>query len=234
MAFWDMVSIRKYLRTLPRTPLIVPHFVSHKIFDLIPRRIYSGVGEEPPEEVIFEDNFTGGIKPEWVNIVGDWEHNSEFDALQIICEVKGKTKVNITIPNDVLVESKIIELNTLENTYFDLLSRYSFDTDSGYAIAYVEVYSRLYDLALTIFKWTDNSRSPGLVYKTWAELGLTGVADLAGKIIGIKCEGNVIKGYLDEVEIMSVIDDTYSSGQAGIIAHTGVEAFIFDDFKIKG
>ena len=67
---------------------------------------------------------------------------------------------------------------------------------------------------------------------TWAELGLSGVADLEGKTIGIKCEGSVIKGYLDGVEILSATDDTYSSGHAGLLAQPGIESFIFDNFKI--
>ena len=183
---------------------------------------------------IFEDNFTGGIKSEWSVIVGDWQHNSEFDAYQISGVAKNKTKVDIVIPNDVLVECKIAKVNTLQDTYFDLLNRYSFDSNNGYSIAYVEVYSRLYNLALILFPWTNNSRGAGLDYITWAELGLSGVEDLEGKTIGIKCEGNVIKGYIDEVEILSVIDDTYSSGQTGLIAQPGTEAFIFDDFKIIG
>lgn len=193
----------------------------------------------PSGEVIFEDYFTDGIKSEWVVIAGTWEHNFELDALEVnLCEAcagqKNKIKVDITTPDDVLVECKIIKLNTLENTYFDLLNRHIFvnGDHSGYSLAYIEVYARLYDYGLFLIRWDDNSRVGYLAYKTWAELGISGVADLEGKIIGIKCEGNVIKGYLDGVEILSATDDTYLSGRTGLLAQPSTEAFIFDDFVI--
>lgn len=120
--------------------------------------------------VLFEDNFTGGIKPEWEIVAGIWTHNSEFNALQVSlyegCSGwKNKIKANIITPDDVLVECKIVKLNVLQNTYFDLLNRHIFENDShsGYSLAYMEVYSRLYNYGLFLIRWDNNSRKGYLV-----------------------------------------------------------------------
>lgn len=197
--------------------------------------------------ILFEDNFTGGIKSKWEIISGSqgevilesWEHNSELDAIQSAYDDKNIIIVNTTTPDDMLVETKLISLSS-EYSYFDLLTRHSityagiYSRNWGYSIAYLEVYGRLYDTPLFLIRWDEGVRAVYMAEITWADLGLSGVADLIGKTLGIRCEGNVIKGYLDGVEILSVIDDTYISGQTGLLAapKPDTESFIFDNFKI--
>lgn len=178
---------------------------------------------------IFEDDFTGGAKSEWMTIAGSWEFNSTLNAYQTSQDYKNQVKVNITMPDDSYVEYKIIHIEPTM-FYFDLLVRATWDGvyNSGYSIAYVHpVYDELF-----LIRWDGGVRKGYIANKPLSELGLDGITSLEGHILGIRVVGDSIKGYLDGVEILSAVDDTYSSGYAGVIASPKTGLFVFDDYKI--
>lgn len=187
-------------------------------------------------EILYEDDFTGGVKPEWEVKSGSWAHNATLDAYSTNkTNDKNQVNLNYAIPDNNYVEFEIAHVDPAAS-YFDLLTRTTWSGDyvSGYAISYVKAYSDIYNISLLLTVWIDGVRKAQPDFVNWSELeGFSSVTDFEGHTIGIAVSGNTIKGYLDGTEILSGTDNNFTSGTSSVIANPQNGTFVFDNFKVQ-
>ena len=202
-------------------------------FSLFPINIMSAIDGG----IIYEDDFTDSVKPEWETISGYWEHNSTLNAYQTnMTDSNNELNLNYSIPNDNYVEFEIVKVSS-DTGWFWLYTRNTWDGDysNGYTICYNEVYSTYYGIALYLTYTIQNvQKDINPISITWDELeGFSSVTDFEGHRIGISAEGNLIKGYLDGVEILSKTYTNHTNGTTSIDARPKTDGvFIFDNFKV--